>query len=90
MGIVSGIGNDKFNPNGKITRQEAARMLYTAATISQWNPDFEKYFDWKFIENNKYIDFPHSFTDVKETDYYKKTDTVDVTNSDYPIIVGIG
>ncbi|MCD7778180.1 MAG: S-layer homology domain-containing protein, partial [Clostridiales bacterium] len=27
--IVAGVGNNKFNPNGNITRQEAARMLYT-------------------------------------------------------------
>lgn len=27
LGFVSGVGNNKFNPNGKITRQEAATML---------------------------------------------------------------
>jgi len=70
LGIVSGVGNNKFNPNGKITRQEAARMLYTAATISQRNPDFEEYFDWKFVENNKYLDFPYIFADTNKIDYW--------------------
>lgn len=27
LGFVTGVGNNKFNPNGKITRQEAATML---------------------------------------------------------------
>jgi len=70
LGIVSGVGNNKFNPDGKITRQEAARMLYTAATVSERNSDFEEYFNWKFIENNKYLDFPHIFADIDKIDYW--------------------
>lgn len=32
-GIVNGIGNKKFNPNGTITRQEAAAMVARAAKV---------------------------------------------------------
>lgn len=31
LNIVSGVGNDRFNPNGLITRQEAAKMLTNLA-----------------------------------------------------------
>lgn len=33
LGIVNGIGNGKFNPDGEITRQEAAVMLSRAAEV---------------------------------------------------------
>jgi uncharacterized protein YjfI (DUF2170 family) len=33
LGIVNGKGNHKFDPFGKITRQEAATMLYRAGTL---------------------------------------------------------
>ena len=32
-GIVNGVGNGKFNPNGTITRQEAATMVVRAAKV---------------------------------------------------------
>ena len=32
-GIVNGVGNSKFNPNGTITRQEAATMVVRAAKV---------------------------------------------------------
>jgi len=70
LGIVSGIGNNRFNPNGNITRQEAARMLYMAATISERNTEFSKYFNYMFHEDNKFIDFPNKFADIDEIDYW--------------------
>jgi len=70
LGIVSGIGNNKFNPNGNISRQEAARMLYMAATISQRNDEFKKYFNYKFCDDNKFINFPNRFADIDEIDYW--------------------
>lgn len=33
MGIISGVGDNMFNPLGEITRQEAATMLYRAARV---------------------------------------------------------
>lgn len=33
QGIVNGVGNNKFNPDGTITRQEAAAMVARAAKI---------------------------------------------------------
>lgn len=40
-GIVSGVGGDKFNPNGMITRQEAASMVARAAKVMQLKTDIE-------------------------------------------------
>ena len=37
-GIVNGVGNGKFNPNGTITRQEAATMVVRAAKVLGLNP----------------------------------------------------
>jgi len=70
LGIVSGIGNNKFNPNGNISRQEAARMLYMAATISERNTEFKEYFNYIFYENNKFLDFPNKFIDIDKIDYW--------------------
>jgi len=70
LGIVSGVGNNKFNPNGNISRQEAARMLYMAATISQRNTEFKEYFNYMFYEDNKFLDFPNKFTDIDKIDYW--------------------
>lgn len=33
LGVVSGVGNNKFNPEGNITRQEAAKMLYNTLDV---------------------------------------------------------
>lgn len=33
LGIVNGVGNDRFNPNGLLQRQEAAAMLSRAAKV---------------------------------------------------------
>ena len=33
LGIISGVGNNLFNPLGEITRQEAATMLYRTANV---------------------------------------------------------
>lgn len=33
LGIISGVGNNMFNPLGEITRQEAAAMLYRTANV---------------------------------------------------------
>lgn len=55
LGIVNGIGNEKFNPDGEITRQEAAIMLARTAkvlgidTLVANAPDFSdknKVLDW--------------------------------------------
>ncbi|HWI54814.1 MAG TPA: S-layer homology domain-containing protein, partial [Desulfobacteria bacterium] len=37
LGIVKGIGNNKFDPNGKITRQDAAVMLRQTAKVLEIN-----------------------------------------------------
>jgi hypothetical protein len=70
LGIVSGVGDNKFNPDGKITRQEAARMLYRAATISERIKDTEGYFDWRFIDNNKKLNFPYMFDDISKFEHW--------------------
>ena len=33
LGIIYGVGDNKFNPLGEITRQEAATMLYRTAKV---------------------------------------------------------
>lgn len=38
LGIVNGVGDGKFNPDGSITRQEAAVMLKRAANILELTP----------------------------------------------------
>ncbi len=70
LGIVAGVGNNKFNPDGKITRQEAARMLYRTATISERINETEKYFDRSFIDNNKIINTPYQFDDISKFEYW--------------------
>ena len=39
LGIVNGIGNNKFNPDGAITRQEAATMLIRATKVMKKSPN---------------------------------------------------
>ena len=34
LGIVSGEGEGKFNPNGVVTREQAAQFIYNAMTYS--------------------------------------------------------
>ncbi|MCD8090704.1 MAG: S-layer homology domain-containing protein [Clostridiales bacterium] len=70
LGIAAGVGNNKFNPDGNITRQEAARMLYTAATVSDRFEDTEQFFDYRFIAENKILDYPHIFSDTDKIDYW--------------------
>ncbi|HOJ11287.1 MAG TPA: S-layer homology domain-containing protein, partial [Clostridiales bacterium] len=53
LGIVNGIGGNKFNPNGEISRQDAFVMLYRAMkkysrlpdSISNSNPEFKDFGD---------------------------------------------
>lgn len=60
LGIVSGVGNNKFNPDGNITRQEAARMLYN--TFDAGTDVLEKYrSDNKNGVNGIFL--PHIFND---------------------------
>lgn len=42
-GIVSGVGNGLFNPNGTITRQEAATMIANAAALCGMDTKMEDY-----------------------------------------------
>ena len=70
LGIVAGIGNNKFNPDGEITRQEAARMLYQAATLSERFPETEKCLNYRFIDNNKRINAPNQFNDISKFEYW--------------------
>jgi hypothetical protein len=51
LGVVSGVGNGKFEPDRSITRQEAAKMLYNALALTDM-PD-----------NNSGILLPHVFDD---------------------------
>ena len=39
-GIVNGVGDNKFNPSGTITRQEAATMVARAAKLCGMNTDY--------------------------------------------------
>ena len=39
-GIVNGVGDNKFNPTGTITRQEAATMVARAAKLCGMNTDY--------------------------------------------------
>lgn len=52
LGIVSGTGNGRFEPNRAVTRQEAARLLCNALDVIRGNIDKELY-------------FPHIFADGK-------------------------
>jgi hypothetical protein len=70
LGIVAGVGNNKFNPNGEITRQEAARMLYMAATVSERIENVEGYFNWRFIDSNKKLNYPYMFDDISKFEYW--------------------
>lgn len=63
LDIVSGVGNNKFNPNGSITRQEASRMLYMTSTLGKRYPEINKYLSEKIIEMNNSIIIPHIFRD---------------------------
>lgn len=63
VGIVSGIGDNKFDPDGDITRQEASRMLYMTSTIGERYNDARKYFDDKVSEMNNSVIMPHIFRD---------------------------
>ena len=53
LAIVNGVGGGKFNPNGSITRQEAATMLARAANVLMLTPglalnfqDAGQFADW--------------------------------------------
>jgi len=62
-GIVNGVGNGKFNPSGKITRQEAAVILYN--TLDKASDIISGYkADNKIGVNG--IFFPHVFNDGKK------------------------
>ncbi|MCD8237735.1 MAG: S-layer homology domain-containing protein [Clostridiales bacterium] len=63
LGIVAGVGDNKFNPDGNITRQEASRMLYMACTLGNNYEDFKTYFSDKLNEMNEAVILPHIFTD---------------------------
>ena len=43
LGIIKGIGNNRFNPLGEITRQEAATMLYRTAKVLGYNTTSTRY-----------------------------------------------
>ena len=60
LGIVSGVGNGKFEPNSPITREQAGKMLYN--TIDKATPvisDYKK--DNKTSVNGVFL--PHVFSD---------------------------
>jgi len=40
LGIVSGISNNKFNPNGEITREQAATMLMRTADVLDYDTSY--------------------------------------------------
>lgn len=63
LGIVSGKGNNKFDPNGSITRQEAARMLYMASTIGKRYSELQNCFSDKLKQMNDSVIMPHIFKD---------------------------
>jgi len=42
-GIVNGVGDNKFNPNGTITKQEAAAMVARAAKLCGMDTELETY-----------------------------------------------
>lgn len=63
LGIVSGVGNNKFNPNGNITRQEASRMLYMSSTIGKRYTNLQEYFSDKVNQMNNEVIMPHIFRD---------------------------
>lgn len=42
-GIITGVGNGRFNPNGTITRQEAAVMVARAAKLCGMDTDLEEH-----------------------------------------------
>jgi len=63
LGIVSGVGNNKFNPNGSITRQEASRMLYMTSTLGKRYPKINKYLSEKINNMNNSAIMPHIFRD---------------------------
>ena len=66
LGIAAGVGDNKFDPNGLITRQQAARMLYKAANLS----GCEEYFDYRFTDSNKRFDFPYKFADISQFEHW--------------------
>ena len=70
LGIVAGVGDDKFNPEGKITRQEAARMLYMAATIPERIPTKSEYYDDSYLTLIKRIDIPYAFNDISQFEHW--------------------
>lgn len=63
LGIVAGMGNNSFDPNGNITRQQASRMLYMASTVPQRFPELKECFSDKLIEMNSAVIMPHIFRD---------------------------
>jgi len=63
LGIVSGIENDKFNPGGSITRQEASRMLYMTSTLGEKHSEINDYLTEKVSDMNNNVIMPHIFRD---------------------------
>ena len=70
LGIVAGMGNNSFDPNGNITRQQASRMLYMASTVPQRFPEFKECFSDKLIEINGNVIMPHIFRDGYKIQYW--------------------
>lgn len=63
LGIVAGVGEGRFNPEGNITRQEASRMLYMSTTLEKRFPELRPSFSEKVIEMNVAPIIPHIFRD---------------------------
>ncbi|MDO4301346.1 MAG: S-layer homology domain-containing protein [Clostridia bacterium] len=71
LGIVSGVGDNKFNPKGKITRQEAAKMLYN--TLDAGTDVLKEYkADNKNGVNGIFL--PHIFNDSAEINNWARNE----------------
>ncbi len=70
LNIVSGIGNNKFNPTGNITSQEASKMLYNASLIEQNFTEFKDYFSDELKKINEKTILTHIFEDGRSISDY--------------------
>lgn len=78
LGIVSGVGNDKFNPDSAITRQEAAVMLNNLAYMAG--------VDNSNIKEDKFADEEY-FADWAEDAIYKVSA---IDSGGTPVMTGTG
>ncbi len=59
-GIISGVGNDKFNPSGIVTRAEFAKMMINTLKLERYSPQTPSFLDvdkknwaYSFVEGAK-------------------------------------